>query len=126
MSINDRDRAEILKLIRQAKPDSDIHGVLERVAYGFHITNKENSADANWFDAQEKLARYEVPYNFDCRNVFPQRVLLTEGTLRGYLQKLAYYDKNYPGRQESKNNSAFDFWMRALDVVASQVLSKAR
>jgi hypothetical protein len=56
---------ENLTLIQNARRGSDVFGVLERAAYNRYIRTGDDREWENWFSAQQRFAKYEVPLNFD-------------------------------------------------------------
>ena len=49
---------DIISEVNSAEEGSDIHGVLNRIAYRFHSNSPENPPEENWRLARDKLSSY--------------------------------------------------------------------
>lgn len=117
-----------LQAIQDAKPGSDLYGVLEKTA--FHLCRLTNNPDniKNWFNAQVALADCAAQWNAVSGAYAPMKgIALGEGggeiPLSDYLTKSARRlsrDFEYSSRffRAPNNHSQFDFWMLAQDTLA--------
>ena len=110
-----------------AQRGSDIHGLIEKMAYHNHLANPSYGAERNWFEARGDLIRW-ANHHYRCSD---QSV---EENLHELLENYAYtaYELECHNRWTNQHNvpyenpSAFDAWMRAQDSLARQVLWQAR
>lgn len=59
---------QIRQEITSAQEGSDIHGLVEKIAYFLHLEFSQISADKNWHDAQDTLLRWsDSPYRKELR-----------------------------------------------------------
>ena len=98
----------IYNSISSARSGSDIHGVLEKIAYRLHLRDNRNMAGANWNSAKEAFRHWEEkrPLLSDRRT--------PEQDLKELLDFRAYSYTNRGG-------TAFDNWMSAQNNLAEEI-----
>lgn len=98
--------------IKNADKGSDIHGLVEKMAYHFYLRDPSKSSDDNWFDAQKFFLEWA---NFQYKRV--QTALGLEDQIKNQINLYAYFHSSiYP------QNSSFDNWMSAQNRIAEQII----
>lgn len=106
---------DLMREISNARRGSDIHGLVEKIAYYLHFENPANSSTSDWFKAQVILFKWsddEPRRDLRDRDCFGDYV--TE--VLNHYAFLAYNNDKYHDR------SSFDYWMQAQDRLAQQVI----
>ena len=104
--------------VSEAHKNSDVHGLIEKIAYFYGTADKEGSRsmDDNWYLAQDTFIKWERHnkkrrYDSDC---------LVEDSTKNLLKKYA--------SQRSKviKSSSFDNWMYSQARLAQQIIGEVR
>jgi hypothetical protein len=113
--------------IKSAKEGSDIHGLIEKMAYHFHLNIPNASRESNWFEAQRDLVKWaRFNYDFSPNNTAENiHDLLNTYAHSQYKQEC---NRRWTNRDETpySNPTDFDSWMAGQDQLALQVLNQAR
>jgi hypothetical protein len=112
---------QIRQEINGAEENSDIHGLVEKIAYFFHIKTPEASAIENWDYSKDTLYRWsDCKYRPDLKDgpSFGERIhgVLSNSAYDKYKTRLFFHDSP---------NSYAD-WMTAQHELGKQVLWQER
>lgn len=112
MLTDDDVRLEIIS----AKEGCDIHGLIDKIANQLHSDNPTNSEESDWFFAQTILYKWTE---------HEHRTNLREEPGFGFqvTRLLNHYAYNaYKNDKSSCKGTSFDYWMRAQNELAEQVI----
>ena len=100
---------DVYETISRAGPGSDIHSVLEKIAYRMHLGEPRAWAEANWNDAKQALVNYVRK---------DEIIVKTLGSIELYIKQAldlrAYSFRNFGGTQ-------FDHWISAQNDLSQEI-----
>jgi len=108
--------------IKNARPGSDLHGVLEKTAFHLSLLRPQVNNDKNWFDAQVVLAAY---YSQTCiRELFSPYQHVTDHlkqAAKGTREELQYLSQILPLDLSTHTDTMY--WTAAQDSIAKSAVS---
>lgn len=98
------------QIVDIAQPGSDIHGVLEKIAYRFHLADDRYESNCNWNNAKAALSQWmDNP-----ANTAGVSIVGNESYLNEVLNFRAY-------RYMNNGGTPFDHWISAQNDLAEQI-----
>jgi hypothetical protein len=113
---------ELEREIKGSQSGSDIHGLVQKIAYRLHEKRSRKSADDNWFMAEDLLLRWSnFQYGNDHLNKKKDTEFSLSNQLHIILNHYAHDHHKYSLSFGNKTSPYFD-WVDAQDELARQVL----
>jgi len=113
---------ELEREIKGSQSGSDIHGLVQKMAYRLHERRTHKSTDDNWFMAEDILLRwsnFQYLSDYECKKRDTQFSLSNQ--IHALLNNYAYDYHQFSLSFGNKTSPYFD-WINAQEELAKQVL----